>query len=346
VLAVLFTAVAAWSLTGCATYGEGGLRDFNNDYGQSLPVSPQYSVSPALVGKDGVGTYNLAVHQGAILISEGYIRANCLRRAGAVIAADTCRRNGLQVSAVDLTQEGASGWVHVIGTFGCAAKVASTTAPASGSEREAPQLRTGTAFYVSEHHLITNNHVIRGAKEVGVLDHSGHFLPARVVRVDTANDIALLQVSSKGHPLPLVRTASVLKGMSVFTLGYPLPGMQGQEQKATFGHINALSGPNGDIRFFQVDVPVQPGNSGGPLINSEGEVIGVVTATLDTVKTIRATGVVPQNVNYAIKAGYVMPLLAPATPMMVPKIVTNQASRKLPSLIQEIEPSVVIVVAK
>ena len=84
-------------------------------------------------------------------------------------------------------------------------------------------------------------------------------------------------------------------------LGYPLVQIQGQALKASFGHVNALSGVKDDPRFLQIDVPVQPGNSGGPLVNEKGDLVGVVTATLDQIVTLKETGVLPQNVNYAVK---------------------------------------------
>ncbi len=71
--------------------------------------------------------------------------------------------------------------------------------------------------------------------------------------------------------------------------------------------MNALSGIKGDVRFFQVDIPVQLGNSGGPLINQRGEVIGIVTATLDEFVALAQSGSLPQNVNYAVKSTYVWP---------------------------------------
>jgi S1-C subfamily serine protease len=95
----------------------------------------------------------------------------------------------------------------------------------------------------------------------------------------------------------------------VFALGFPLTNIQGQEQKATFGHVNALSGIKGDIRLFQVDVPIQPGNSGGPLLTAEGLVVGVVTATLNPLFTLKSAGAIPQGVNYAVKSDYILPLL-------------------------------------
>jgi len=93
------------------------------------------------------------------------------------------------------------------------------------------------------------------------------------------------------------------------TLGYPLVGLQGQEQKANFGRVNALSGTAGDIRYIQIDAPIQPGNSGGPLINRAGEVVGVVSATLNQQVVISEANALAQNVNYAIKIDYVIPLL-------------------------------------
>ena len=84
------------------------------------------------------------------------------------------------------------------------------------------------------------------------------------------------------------------------TLGYPSPELQGAGQKATFGRVNSPSGPRDDARLAQIDAPVQPGNSGGPLLSTGGEVVGVVTATL------RGDF---QNVNYAVKIDYLWPLL-------------------------------------
>ena len=70
-----------------------------------------------------------------------------------------------------------------------------------------------------------------------------------------------------------------------------------------------MSGIEDDVRLMQIDVPIQPGNSGGPLINSKGEVIGIVTATLDSIVTLYKKGVLPQNVNFAVKSDYIFPVL-------------------------------------
>ncbi len=106
------------------------------------------------------------------------------------------------------------------------------------------------------------------------------------------NDVALLRVEGFiTSSLPVRPTTELRKGDDVIALGYPLVSIQGQEQKATFGRVNALSGATGDDRFLQIDAPIQPGNSGGPLLDAHGNVIGIVTATLNQLETFRAAGV-------------------------------------------------------
>jgi len=170
---------------------------------------------------------------------------------------------------------------------------------------------TGTGFFISKNgYLITNHHVVKGASKISLVLHDGSIVDATLVNSDPINDIALLKVNVKTPALELGGSATVNKGEQVLTLGYPLIGLQGQEQKATFGRVNSLSGVKGDIRFLQIDVPIQPGNSGGPLIDGNGKVIGIITAALSQINTLRATGVLPQSVNYAVKSDYIFPILA------------------------------------
>ena len=85
--------------------------------------------------------------------------------------------------------------------------------------------------------------------------------------------------------------------------------IQGSEVKYTEGSINAMSGVGGNQRIFQVSIPIQPGNSGGPLLNSKGEVIGVINAGLDDIAMLIRTRAIPQNVNYAVKSSFLLPSL-------------------------------------
>ena len=91
--------------------------------------------------------------------------------------------------------------------------------------------------------------------------------------------------------------------LSVVAVGFPLPGLLASEANVTTGIVSALAGIGDDTRFLQMTVPVQPGNSGGPLLDLEGRVVGVVVGKLDAVKVASVTGDIPQNVNFAIKAG-------------------------------------------
>jgi S1-C subfamily serine protease len=206
---------------------------------------------------------------------------------------------------------------------------------------------TGTGFFVSTNgYLVTNFHVVDEANEYSIVTFDGQVLAAKLIRGDPANDVAVLKVEASTQPLSVVSNNNLARGEDVFTLGYPLVVIQGQDQKATFGRVNSLSGIADDIRFVQIDVPIQPGNSGGPLINSNGEVVGVVTATLDALVTLRLSGRLPQNVNYAVKSDYLAPLLRS---VLVDKWESKPASvekKEVRDLIKNAERSVALVIAR
>ena len=105
-------------------------------------------------------------------------------------------------------------------------------------------------------------------------------ISAKVVKVDAANDLALLKAEGKFAPLPVVSSRAVKMGSTVATVGFPNIGLQGFAPKLAKGEIAALSGAQDDPRYFQISVPVQPGNSGGALVDERGNVVGVVAAKL------------------------------------------------------------------
>jgi S1-C subfamily serine protease len=206
---------------------------------------------------------------------------------------------------------------------------------------------TGTGFFVSNNgYMITNYHVIEGAREIAIVKCDGSILNAKFIKGDPVNDVALIKVNVITKPLRFSDKVSLLKGEEVFTLGYPLLVLQGQEQKATFGRVNALSGIKGDIRFCQIDIPVQPGNSGGPLLDKKGNVIGVVTSTLDEYIAMRVSGHIPQNVNYAVKSDYIIPLVRDTIGEDGVTIGSKASKKELPELIKSLEPSVALVVSR
>ncbi|MBW2281774.1 MAG: trypsin-like peptidase domain-containing protein [Deltaproteobacteria bacterium] len=204
---------------------------------------------------------------------------------------------------------------------------------------------TGTAFFVTwDGHLVTNNHVIAHARKVSVrLD--GDLVRAEIVDTDPENDLALLRVEAIRRPLPIGSKAKIAKGEEVFALGYPMVQLQGQEQKATFGRINSLTGISGDERLTQIDVPIQPGNSGGPLMNKRGEVVGVVTSMLNAQATMQIAGVIPQNVNYALKSHLIESLINQNLTEWEPER-TRTTTAGFQQLVSENQESVVLVLAQ
>jgi S1-C subfamily serine protease len=119
--------------------------------------------------------------------------------------------------------------------------------------------------------------------------------------------------------------------------------LQGFEPKYTKGNISSLSGIQDDPRHFQISTPVQPGNSGGPLIDSTGNVIGIVVAKMGDVETLTATGSIPQNVNYAIKSSFALALLE-----TLPKSPQNlkppfQKERNAADVVDEAQKAVVLI---
>lgn len=165
---------------------------------------------------------------------------------------------------------------------------------------------SGTGFVVSrEGYIVTNQHVIDGCSKV-TASLAGAAGNAVVHRKDSINDLALLKFTETNvEPLTFRSNNRLRAGESVVALGFPLSGLLSSEPHVTSGTITALAGILDDTRFLQMSAPIQPGNSGGPLLDSSGRVIGMVVAKLDAIRVARATGDVPQNVNFALNVGII-----------------------------------------
>jgi serine protease Do len=100
-----------------------------------------------------------------------------------------------------------------------------------------------------------------------------------------------------------------MPGVKLDSIRFPNPGLQGFAPKFAKGEIAALSGGQDDPRFFQISVPLQPGNSGGALVDERGNVVGVVSAKLDAAAALAVSGALPENVNYAVKSGFLLSFL-------------------------------------
>jgi S1-C subfamily serine protease len=164
---------------------------------------------------------------------------------------------------------------------------------------------TGTGFVVSSNgHVVTNNHVIKDC----VGDVHGNLVgegttKLRVVSNDQTNDLALLQATGNFKAIATIRTTPVLSGDPIIVIGFPFHGLLTSDFTVTTGIISSLAGLFNDTRFFQISAPVQPGNSGGPLVDTRGTIVGVVAEKLNALKVAKATGNLPENINFAIKTG-------------------------------------------
>lgn len=157
---------------------------------------------------------------------------------------------------------------------------------------------SGTGFFVSESgHIVTNAHVVKRCSTVRY--PSGGLL--RKIAVSEDLDLALLSASKKPEAIARIRGGQGPRvGESVVAVGFPLHGLLGSGLVVTTGTISALSGLGNDSKQMQISAPVQPGNSGGPLLGENGSVVGVVVGKIDALKLARATGDIPQNINFAI----------------------------------------------
>jgi len=179
----------------------------------------------------------------------------------------------------------------------------------NGKPNSSGKKATGTGFFISKTgHILTNSHVVNGAKTITV-EYNGKDYDAKLISEDSSNDFALLKVEIKNIKALAISKKQMAKGTEVCALGFPLVSLQGKELKSTFGHINSASGLKGDIRFYQIDAAIQPGNSGGPLINNNAEVVGIVTSKLSQLATLKQANTFVQNVNYAVKIDYALPLI-------------------------------------
>ncbi len=177
--------------------------------------------------------------------------------------------------------------------------VAATSAPPADNKPAKLTTQTGTGFVVSANgHVVTNQHVVDGC----VGDIQGGLtgdapVKLRLVSSDETNDLALLQSSVAFKEVATIKDKAIHSGDSVVAIGYPFHGLLTSDFTVTTGIVSSLSGLLNDTRYLQISAAVQPGNSGGPLLASSGEVVGVVAAKLNALKFVKATGNIPENIN-------------------------------------------------
>jgi S1-C subfamily serine protease len=191
---------------------------------------------------------------------------------------------------------------------------------------EAP--RSGTGFALANNGtIVTNYHVVQNAKSIKVKGINGDFarsLNASIVQVDISNDLAIIKIDDYDFKtlgtIPYkIKTATSDVGEDVFVLGYPLTATMGDEIKLTTGVLSSKSGYQGNATQYQISAPIQPGNSGGPLFDKSGYVIGIINAKHSNA----------DNVGYAIKSLYLQSLIESTNEKISTTNPANVASKTL-----------------
>ncbi|SMH47964.1 PAN domain-containing protein [Mesorhizobium australicum] len=155
---------------------------------------------------------------------------------------------------------------------------------------------SGTAFFVnSDGWAVTNAHVIRDCSRITTGDGSR----ISEVKLDVGNDLAAIRINAKSTTVIAIRPSGARLGEDIAAFGYPLASVLSSSVKITTGNVNSLMGLGDDTRYLQISTPIQPGNSGGPIVDRKGALLGVTTATL---RPEAGGGALPQNVNFAIRA--------------------------------------------
>ena len=209
----------------------------------------------------------------------------------------------------------------------------------------------GSGFFINSNgYIATNYHVVEGTTTLQAnFTRNGktESYPASIVVTDPQNDLAIIKIDDKSFsgsaPLPYgLMTRTKDTGSEVFAMGYPMADVMGSEVKFTDGKISSKSGIGGDVRVYQISVPIQPGNSGGPLFDMDGNVVGITSSGLnrDYFKS--------ENVNYAIKASYLKNLMeaCPEEIILEEKADIHASSATLTERIKQYEGYVVLILTK
>ncbi|HEX5094187.1 MAG TPA: serine protease, partial [Burkholderiales bacterium] len=244
--------------------------------------------------------------------------AECATRRVAIVSAVLYDETGLPLRETTRTPER---WQQALAPAGTdslqarllahACALARGENPAPPAARSAASVRIGAGVVVTADGLVlTNHHVAQDCDALSVRDDAERSSKARVVGVDVANDLALLQAERKFAKAASFRRGAPLQaGESVTVVGFPLAALLGFEPSVTFGYVTAVGGLRGDASRFQISAPIHKGNSGGPILDQSGQVIGVVTAKLNALAVQKRMGDLPQNISFGVKGDVALAFL-------------------------------------
>ncbi|MBK4717622.1 trypsin-like peptidase domain-containing protein [Azospirillum sp. YIM DDC1] len=180
-------------------------------------------------------------------------------------------------------------------------QVAAVTPPSP--PRPTERSSSGSGFPVNgKGEILTNHHVIEGCRTLKAR-RGERIVDAELVATDEKNDLAVVRAAvPSAQSLKFRDGKGIRPADGVVAVGYPYAGLLATTPQVTTGSVTSLAGIADDTRFLQITAPIQPGNSGGPLLDLSGNTVGVVVSTLSALAVVKATGSIPQNVNFAIKS--------------------------------------------
>ena len=188
---------------------------------------------------------------------------------------------------------------------------------------------SGTGFAVSYFgHLITNHHVINGCEKVTIKFNEKSELTAKILAIDSKQDLALLKINKRPLSVLAIDEEGPQLLNEIFVAGYPFGNSISTSIKITKGIISSMKGLGDDNSNIQIDAAIQPGNSGGPILNNEANIVGVAVSKLDAVKVLEDTGSIPENINFGIKSNIVSKFLTSNSVNNLPKPNNTSISNK------------------
>ena len=270
---------------------------FMYDYGKGVPQNFQDAARwyrAAALQNNAIGQYNLAllISEGKTVPEAGRSAQYWLRQAAA---------HGYE-QAQEQLDNGYVSDASVVKESVTAQDSKKTYRETKAYADESP-VSVGTAWPIAAGYAVTNHHVVNGKLAVTLVSRDGTEITANVIASDQIHDIAFLKVNQPGDlppALPISRGGASL-GASVFTIGFPRIDIMGKSPKLSHGIISGVNGLRDDPTSYQISVPIQPGNSGGPLLNMRGEVVGMITAMLGSVVDNDGAATPIPNINYALR---------------------------------------------
>jgi S1-C subfamily serine protease len=253
--------------------------------------------------REAISSFSAAIDSDPRAVSAYRERGLAYKRTGNLRAAASDLAVVVELDPADLEAAGALDAVR--------AALAAPTTPgprpplgAHETSPESPRRRqsSGTGFFVNvEGYVATNAHVVDKCDSIVVISRKRERAAAKLAARDETNDLAVLETPLHPEATATIRSG-VRLGENIAAFGFPLAGMLSTSGNFTPGSVTALTGLGDDSRYLQISAPVQPGNSGGPLLDHSGSVVGIVSAKLNALKVMLANnGDIPQNVNFAIK---------------------------------------------